>query len=102
LWEELWEELKDKTSDPSEKARIIGVRAQFKKFEYFFGVLLGELILKHSDNLSKTLQSLKLSASEGQRITTITVKALQSLRTDNDFDLFWRKAKNNETKVGCQ
>ena len=107
ILQDLWKESKDKTSDPSVRARIIGIIiiiiiAQFKKFDYFFGVLLGELILKHSDNLSKTLQSLKLSASEGQRITTITVKALQSLRTDNDFDLFWRKAKNNETKVGCQ
>ena len=53
--QELWEEAKDKASDPSMKARIIGVQAQFRKFQYFFGVLLGELLLKHSDNLSKTL-----------------------------------------------
>ena len=66
------------------KARIIGVQAQFRKFQYFFGVLLGELLLKHSDNLSKTLQSPKLSASEGQRITAMTVKTLQSLRTDSN------------------
>ena len=45
--QELWEESKDKASDPSVKARIIGIQAQFKKFSYFFGVLLGELILQH-------------------------------------------------------
>ena len=39
-------------------------------FEYLFGVMLGELILKHSDNLSKTLQDPSLSASEGQEIPT--------------------------------
>jgi len=57
------------------KARIIGVQAHFRKFQYFFG---GELILKHSDNLSKTLQSPKLSASEGQRIAAMTVKTLKN------------------------
>ena len=75
------------------KARIIGVQAQFKNF---FGVLLGELILKHSDNLSKTLQSPRLSASEGQQIAAMTVKTLQSLRTDSNFDLFWTKQKQQD------
>ena len=97
--QELWEELKDLASDPSVKARIIGVQAQFKNFRCFFGVLLEELILKHSDNLSKTLQSPKLSASEGQRIATMTVKTLQSLRTDSNFDLFWRKAEIARQKL---
>ena len=86
--QELWEESKDLASDPLLKARIVGVQAQFKNFRYFFGMLLGEIILKHSDNLSKTLQSPKLSASEGQQIATMTVKTLQSLRTDSNFDLF--------------
>ena len=96
--QELWEESKDKASDPSVKARIIGVQAQFKKFSYFFGVLLGELILQHSDNLSKALQSPKLSASEGQRIAAMTVKTLQSLRSDSNFDLFWRKVEITRQK----
>ena len=91
--QELWEESKDLASDPSVKARIIGVQAQFKNFRYFFGVLLGELILKHSDNLSKTLQSPKLSASEGQRIATMIVKTLQSLRTDSNFIYSGEKQK---------
>ena len=97
--QEFWEESKDLASDPLVKARIIGVQAQFKNFRYFFGVLLGELILKHSDNLSKTLQSPKLSASEGQRIATMTVKTLQSLRTDSNFDLFRRKAEIARQKL---
>ena len=49
--------------------RIIGVEAQFKTYAFFFGVHLGYLILKHTDSLSQALQSPKLSASEGQRIT---------------------------------
>ena len=82
------------------KARIIiGVQAEFKTFWYFLGLLLGELILKHSDNLSKTLQSSELSASEGQQIATMTVKTLQSLRSDSNFDLFWRKAEITRQKL---
>ena len=72
--QELWEQAKDEVSDPSIKSRIIGVQTQFKTFQYFYGVILGELILKHSDNLSKTLQSPKLSASEGQHVAEMTVR----------------------------
>ena len=89
VFQELWEQAKDEVSDPSIKSRIIGVQSQFKTFQYFYGVFLGELILKHSDNLSKTLQSPKLSASEGQHIAEMTVRTLQTLRNDTNFDLFW-------------
>lgn len=63
---ELWDISKDRVSDPAIKGRIVGVQCHFKTFRYLFGVALGELILRHSDNLSKALQSSKLSASEGQ------------------------------------
>ena len=36
-----------------------------EKFEFLFGVVLGARILKHTDNLSKTLQSPSLTAAEG-------------------------------------
>ena len=91
--QELWEQAKDEVSDPSIKSRIIGVQTQFKTFQYFYGVILGELILKHSDNLSKTLQSPKLSASEGQHVAEMTVRILQTLRNDTHFDLFWEKVE---------
>ena len=60
-----------------------------KQFEYFFGVFLGERILKHADNLSKTLQHKNISAAEAQSITSLTLKTLQLIRNDNSFDLFW-------------
>ena len=44
------------------KSEIIGVKTQMQKFDYVFGVVLGERILKHADNLSKTLQHKHLSA----------------------------------------
>uniref|UniRef100_A0A1X7U3K3 DUF4371 domain-containing protein n=1 Tax=Amphimedon queenslandica TaxID=400682 RepID=A0A1X7U3K3_AMPQE len=50
--------------DSEVKSRIIRVKHQMSTFEYFFGTLLGVLLLKHSDNLSKTLQHCFMSASE--------------------------------------
>ena len=55
-----------------------------------FGVLVGHLILRHTDNLNKALHAPKLSASEGRQIAAMTVVTLQSLRNDSHFDMFWR------------
>ena len=62
-----------------------------QQFDFFWGVTLGELILRHTDNLSHTLQKADISAAEGQKIAGLTVKTLQSLRTDSNFQLFWEK-----------
>ena len=53
-------------SDTEMKACIRGVNVYMKTFDYVYGVYLGELILRYSDNLSKTLQSPTLSAVQGQ------------------------------------
>ena len=37
------------------RARIKGVDAQMKTFDYLFGVMLGQTILRYTDNLSKAL-----------------------------------------------
>ena len=67
------------------RTRIIGVCSCMKTFDFFYGIRLGELVLKHSDNLSKTLQSPRLSAAEAPRIVAITLKTLESLREDDKF-----------------
>ena len=60
-----------------------------KTFDFVFGLCLGELILSHSDNLSKTLQTPNLSAVQGQDCARMTVKVLEMLRSQENFDLFW-------------
>ena len=60
-----WEEAIEVVQD-SETKTIHGVAIQMETFDYFFGNLLGQLILKHADNLSITLQHQNISASEGQ------------------------------------
>ena len=60
-----WDECLENARDTETKARILGVKSQMRTFDFFFGIHLGELILSHSDNLSKTLQRKDISAAEG-------------------------------------
>ena len=54
--------------EPEIKGRIIGVKSQMKTFTYFFGVTILQLVLRHSDNLSKTLQKSSLTSFQGKGI----------------------------------
>ena len=81
------------------KARILGVASQIKTFNYLFGIVLGDLILRHSDNLSCTLQKVDISAAQGQEVTSMTVQTLKSLRSDNNYKLFWRKVSHLAEKL---
>ena len=87
---ELWAESLERVKDTEMKARIQGVAAQMMKYDYF-GVSLGLLILRHTDNHSKTMQKADMSAAKGQAVTAMTVSTLKSLRNDASFDLFWQK-----------
>ena len=80
------------------KARLLGVSAQMGKFDFYFGVSLGELIFQHCDNLSRTLQSGDISAAEGQQIAAMTCKTLMGVRSESNFDLFWTKV-NKEAQA---
>ena len=64
-----WEEAIDVVKDTDTKTRINGVAAQMTKFDFLFGAVMGEMILQHSDDLSRTLQKrpsrhLKVSLSQ--------------------------------------
>ena len=74
---ELWENILSDRIDSETRARVNGVSSQMSHFEFFLGVHLLLVILRHTDHLSKTLQSTKMSASEGQRLANLTVTALQ-------------------------
>ncbi len=93
----LWEESLDFVKDTEMRSQIQGVSSCMMSFDFFFGVSLGELLLKHSDNLSKTLQASSMSAAEGQKIADMTVRTLQSIRSDENFLLFW-KSINQKAK----
>ena len=75
------------------------MKYQMEKFEYFFGVSLASLIFGHSDNLSKTLQHTYISAVEGQSVAKMSVKTLEVMRSDTQFDLFWSKVLREASRL---
>ena len=75
------------------RSRIQGISACMRTFDFFFGVSLGELLLNHSDNLSRTLQASSMSAAEGQKIANMTVTTLQAIRTSNCWLSINQKAR---------
>ncbi|KAL5476021.1 hypothetical protein EMCRGX_G025921 [Ephydatia muelleri] len=87
---QLWEECLETRLDPDVKGRIIGVQAQMDTFNLLFGLHLSMKILKITDNLSRTLQTRSMSASEGQSVAELSVKTLQLMRNDESFDAFFR------------
>ena len=89
----LWETAVHATSDTEMKARIQGVASQMHTFKFLFGLILCEMILRHTDKLSQTLQQPKLSSVEGHEVAMLIVKTLQHLRTDENFDLFWQRVE---------
>ena len=89
--QETWEMAIDIVRDPEMKSRINGVASQMKSFDFLFGVMLAQLILVHSDNLSRTLQRKDISAAEGQLVADLTVRTLSKIRPEEYFKLFWDK-----------
>ena len=49
------------------------------------------MLLSYVDNLSKTLQNKSTSAAEGQQVDRMVIDTISTLRTDRDYDLFWKK-----------
>jgi len=89
----LWEWAAENTTDVKMKGRIRGIAIYSNTFSYCFGIHLSATILKNSDNLSKALQGTQVSAIDAQGIAGSTVKALNSLRTVQNFNLFYEKVK---------
>ena len=87
---ELWMESADTVKDTEMKACIFGVESQMKRSDYFYGVTLRDLILRHSDKLSRTLQKTDISSAEGQEVAELTVQMLKSLGSNSIFNFFWK------------
>ena len=58
----------DILKDTEMKAKVNGVKSQMDKFEFIFCCLLGEKVLKQTDNLSRILQDPTISLSEGNQL----------------------------------
>ena len=60
-----------------------------KEFRFLFCLILAERLLKHSDNLSRSMQATHMTAAEAKQLSELCVKVLQKMRDDSAFDLFW-------------
>lgn len=86
---DLWENSLVITKDVEMRGRIIGAQSQMKNFDFIFGCLLGETVLRQTDNLSKVLQNSNLCAIEAQELASNVIKVLEKDRRDEHFDLLW-------------
>ena len=82
---EVWVESLEEVTGTEIKTRIRGVQSQMSKFDFYYGVVLGELILCHTDNLSRTLQKSEISAAERQNVAGLVVKTLDQIIVLNCF-----------------
>ena len=85
---ELWEWSLEVLKDTEMKSRIIGVKSMMTQFSFYFGCSLGDRLLRQTDNLSRALQSLSISAAQGNMLARDVVKTLLRDRTNASFDLF--------------
>ena len=87
--EATWEEAVSVVRESDVKARINGVSSVMKTFDFLFGLMLAERILKHTDNLSRTLQASSMSAVEARLLSQSCIAVFEKIRTDACFDQFW-------------
>ena len=85
--QELWDESFETNLESEVKSRVIGVKHQMARFDYYFGVSLGAQILRIVDNFSKALQDSHISASEGQAVSSLTVKILEKNEVGRSLQL---------------
>ena len=97
-----WEKSREVVRDTESKARIHGVYSQMNTFDVLFGTMLGEIVLRHTDNLSKTLQDKTCSSAEGQEIASMVSRTLQAIRTDKYINLFWLKVTNTSKPLDIE
>ena len=71
----------------NERAFIIGVKTQMEIFYYFYGGNVLQLLLRHKDNLSRSLQILSMAVYEGKNIFLISwEKILIDVKSFNVYE----------------
>ena len=86
----LWEECLKEKLDPETRSQIIGCRAQMKVFNFYFGLCLGQKLYALTDNLSKSIQKEIMPAVTGQRIAALTLKTIERMRNEANFNLLFQ------------
>ena len=77
--------------------RCSNINAKFINF--FFGIQLGVLVLRHTDNLSSNLQHTHLSCYEAQQIAKVCLSTLKGMREEAGFRMFFEKVRTSTQKL---
>ena len=96
---ELWEWSLEHVKLTEMRGRILGAKSKMNTFDFLFGCLLGKIILKQTDNLSKSLQSPTLSAAEGQEIAQDVILTLEKDHNEKSFHLFWERLEQRRQQL---
>ena len=62
-----------------------------KTFNFLFATILSEMLLRHTDNLNQTLLNTTISVAEGQQVARMVTGTLFSFKTEESYNLFWKK-----------
>ena len=81
------------------KSRIVRVKKQVEKFDFFFGLSIGDRHYSHNDNLSKTVQAKKMSVCTSKRTAELVVSVLEGLRNKDSFKSLFQIITNNASSI---
>ena len=65
------------TTDSEMKSRIRVIASQMQTSQFLFALILSEMILRHTDMLSKTLHKPHFSSTEGHEIAMLTARLFE-------------------------
>ena len=95
--QQVWDESLDGNLEPEIKGRITGVKSQINAFNYFYGVIILQLVLRHSDTvLFKTLKKSSLTSCQGKEIADLTLQTINSLQSKSKFEILLQKMVQQE------
>ena len=76
---------------PNWKLEFMVLYLTLKKFDFFFGCILGPTISNQTDNLSLAVQKPILSAVEAHDLVLKVLAVLRKDQSDECFKGFWKK-----------
>ena len=79
-------------TDNKSRATASGFQKQLEEFEFYYCLVACHKVFEMTDILSKQLQSTSTSAGEGITSCRFTVANLQSLRSEDAFEVIWNEA----------
>ena len=71
------------------------------RFDFSFGLHIGERLYSHTDNLSKDLHCTKVAAISGQCLENLTKETLTKMPSDQSFDHFYATVSCKSEGLHC-